>query len=141
MTASNLTAPAPLRSRRPARRAGTSRAADSPRRRLQPFVVFSLAVVAAFFAVIFIRVSLDSTAFQLDELETRIAAEEARHWELRLEIARLQAPDRIQAAATSMGMVFPEERSVLEVAGVGEYEGADPESRWGELKSLLSAQP
>ncbi|MBT8198437.1 MAG: hypothetical protein HKO87_06680 [Acidimicrobiia bacterium] len=128
---------APLR----ARPHGRSLPAASTRRSLHPFLVFTAAVIAAFFAVILIRTSLDTAAFRLDELNAQIEAEETRHWELRLEIARLQAPDRIQTAAAAMGMVYPDNRSILAVAGVGEYEGADPDERWSELKSLLSAQP
>ncbi|MBT8212558.1 MAG: hypothetical protein KJN71_05365 [Acidimicrobiia bacterium] len=137
MTTSPAAAPFPVR-----RRSGRANPSAAPTRRsLHPFIVFTAAVVAAFFAVILIRTSLDTAAFRLDELNAQIEAEESRHWELRLEIARLQAPDRIESAASAMGMVYPEDRSILAVAGVGEFEGADPDERWGELKSLLSAQP
>jgi len=102
--------------------------------------VFTAAVVAVFFAMIYARISLDRTAFVLDDLETQISIEEARHWDLRTEAARLQAPERITARAASLGLVYPEEVITIEVEGFGVDE-SDPEYRWAELRALLSAQP
>ena len=65
---------------------------------------------------------------------------EADYWDLRLEVARLQDPERIAAAAREMGLVFPEERHALDVPRTGGGE-LDPEERWAQLKALLSAQP
>jgi cell division protein FtsL len=110
------------------------------RPRVKPWIAFILAVVVAFFAMIYSRTSLDRSAFDLTELEAQIAEEEARHWDLRVEVARLQNPDRIAEVAKGMGMVFPAQRVSLEVPGVDE-EGLDPEYRWAQLKALLSAQP
>jgi cell division protein FtsL len=102
--------------------------------------IFTIAVLLAFFGMIYSRISLDRSAFVLDELENQIAEEEARHWDLRLEVARLQAPDRITGLAADMGLVYPAERFDLEVPGV-DVEGLDPEYRWAQLRSVLSAQP
>lgn len=114
-----------------------------PRRariRLRPWLVFAVVVIAAFFALIFSRVSLDRSGFELDDLEAQIAIEEARHWDLRVEVARLQDPDRIERIATANGLVYPAERIAIEVPGV-ESEGRDDDYRWAQLKAVLTAQP
>ena len=114
------------------------RGAERPK--IRPWLLLALCVVVAFFGLIVSRISLDRSAFHLEELEDRIAAEEARHWDLRLEAARLQDPERVASEAAGMGLVFPEER--LEVdAPLVDPEGIDPEYRWAQLKTLLSAQP
>lgn len=110
------------------------------RPRLQPWIVFALAVVAAFFALIYSRISLDNSAFELDELADRIVEEEARHWDLRLEVARKQDPERISRLAEGMGLIYPAKRVSLEVNGIDD-EGLDSEYRWAQLKTVLSAQP
>ena len=115
---------------------GKSRA----RPRLHPWAIFALVVILAFFGLIYSRISLDRSAFTLEDLEQRIAIEEARHWDLRVEVARLQSPDRITGIAQDMGMVYPVELVSLEVEGV-DAETLDPEYRWAQLKALLAAQP
>lgn len=103
-------------------------------------MVFVIAVVVAFFAMTYSRISLDRTAFELQSLEADIAAEEALHFDLRVEIARLQNPERITQMAEEMGMVYPEERVPIEVTGIVGAEG-DAEYRWADLRALLSEQP
>lgn len=110
------------------------------RPRLRPWLLFALGVIVAFFGLIVSRISLDRSAFVLDDLDEKIAAAEAQHWDLRLEVARLQSPDRIAAAAAEMGLVFPASRTVLEIPPIVD-EALDPEYRWAQLKALLSAQP
>lgn len=108
--------------------------------RLRPWLVFAGFVVIAFFGLIFSRVSLDRSGFELDDLDQEIAIEEARHWDLRVEVARLQDPGRITAIAAEAGLVYPQERIEIEVPGI-EGEGLDPEYRWAQLKAVLTAQP
>jgi cell division protein FtsL len=110
------------------------------RGQLRPWVIFAVVVVVAFFALILSRVWLDRSGFELDELEQEIAIEEARLRDLRVEVARLQAPDRITAVAIANGLVYPEERIEIEVPGI-EGEQLDPEFRWAQLKVVLTAQP
>jgi cell division protein FtsL len=107
---------------------------------MQPWIIFALAVIVAFFGLIYSRISLDQSAFVLEDLEQQIAAEEARHWDLRVEVARLQSPERITRVASEMGMIYPAELAALEVEGVDASE-LDPEYRWAQLKALLTAQP
>jgi len=100
-------------------------------------MVFVIAVIVAFFAMTYSRISLDRTAFELQRLEADIAAEEALHFDLRVEIARLQNPERITQMAQEMGMVYPGERVPLEVTGIAGAEG-DAEYRWADLRALLN---
>ena len=108
--------------------------------KLRPWIVFTLTVVIAFFAMIYSRISLDRTAFELDELEDRIAEEEARFLELELEVARLQNPARIDELARSLGLEYPTALVSMPVQLI-EVEGLDPDLRLAQLDRLLSAQP
>jgi len=100
-------------------------------------MVFVIAVIVTFFAMTYSRISLDRTAFELQRLEADIGAEEALHFDLRVEIARLQNPERITQMAQEMGMVYPGERVPLEVSGIAGAEG-DTEYRWADLRALLN---
>ncbi|MDJ0960199.1 MAG: hypothetical protein QNJ88_06045 [Acidimicrobiia bacterium] len=108
--------------------------------KLRPWIVFTLTVVVAFFGMIYSRISLDRTAFELDELEGRIAEEEARFLELEVEVAQLLDPARIDQAAAELGLQYPAELVSLEVPAI-EAEGLDPGVRLAQLDNLLSAQP
>ena len=118
----------------------TSEPETNVRPKMRHWFIFTAAVLIAFFGMIYSRISLDHSAFVLEELQEKIEGEEARHWDLRLEVARLQSPERITELATDMGLVYPEQRADLTVPGV-DIEGLDPEYRWAQLRSLLSAQP
>ena len=110
------------------------------RRGLGSWLLFVAIVVAAFYGLIFSRISLDRSAFELDELQEQIAAEEARHFELRVEVAELMDPNRIANAADRLGMVYPAERNQLTADSVSEP-AVQQELRWAQLRTLLSAQP
>lgn len=132
-----MTAPA-----RSTKSAGLSLVVDAKRRRqprLRAWMVFSILVVGAFLLLIYSRIALDGSAFVIDELESQIADEETRYWELRLQVAELQSPERVIRAAEGLGLVYPDARVPLEASGV-EAPGSDIEQRWAELKALLSAQ-
>ena len=107
---------------------------------VRPLVIFILAVTIAFFAVIYSRISLDRTAFDLQLLDREIAAEEERHWDLRAEHARLQTPERITERAAELGLVYPDDRQTIEVTGVESAVGG-PEDRWMDLRALFVEQP
>lgn len=119
--------------RAPMRRVGT-------RQVLRPMVFFTLAVVLVFFGMIYSRISLDRTAFELHGIEKRLAAEERIHWDLRLELARLQDPRRITEAAAGLGLVYPEERITIEAPGIA-AEPEDGSARWTASRSLLAELP
>ncbi len=79
---------------------------------------FTFLAIALFFAMIYLRIALDRSAFELDTLEDQISLEESRQLDLRLEIARLQDPLRISGEAQRIGLTHPEERLLLEVNAV-----------------------
>ncbi len=108
--------------------------------RLRGWLLLTLTVVAAFFLLIYSRVTLDHSAFVLEDVEQRLEAAETRYWELRLEAAELQSPDRITQLARDIGLVYPSEVRTVEVSGIA-IPGGDVEDRWVDLKALLSAQP
>ncbi len=107
---------------------------------VRPLLIFILAVTIAFFAVIYSRISLDRTAFDLQLLDREIAAEEERHWDLRAEHARVQAPDRITERAAELGLVYPDDRQAIDVRGFESAVGG-PEDRWMDLRALFVEQP
>jgi cell division protein FtsL len=78
--------------------------------RIFPLVFFVLGVVVVFFSMIFLRISLDETAFKLDRIETEIGAEQSRQLDLRYDLAGLQDPLRIATEAQRIGLVYPQER-------------------------------
>lgn len=81
--------------------------------RIFPLVLFVLGVVAVFFAMIYLRISLDQTAFELDRIETEIAVQQSRQLDLRYDLAGLQDPLRIATEAQRIGLVYPQERIAL----------------------------
>lgn len=68
--------------------------------------------------IVMARTSLDAGAFQLNDLNTRIAAEQDRQDLLTLRIAELESPTRISPMAEEMGLVYPESRTVLLIDGI-----------------------
>jgi len=111
-----------------------------PRPKISHWIVFAVAVIVAFFGLIYSRISLDRSAFEIQELEAQIAVQEGLHWQLRREFAEIQDPARLEQHIANLGMVFPEERLALSVPVVGVDE-LDPDYRWAQLKAILSAQP
>ena len=119
---------------------GNVRVARRTRPVVRPLVIFILAVIVAFFAVIYTRISLDRTAFELQRLNRAIEAEQEHYWDLRVEYARLQAPDRVTERAAELGLVYPQDLRTIEVAGVTDTVGG-PEERWTEMRALFTEQP
>lgn len=81
--------------------------------------LFIFAVVAVFFGMIFLRISLDETAFELAELEVGIEAEQSRQLDLRYDLASLKDPQRIAAEAERIGLVYPDDRVIIVLDRVG----------------------
>ncbi len=83
--------------------------------RILPLMFFVLAVVAVFFSMIFLRISLDETAFELSNLEADIEFEQSRQLDLRYDLAGLQDPLRIATEAQRIGLDYPDERVAIAV--------------------------
>ena len=125
---------------RSAARHARSRSSERSRPVVRPLLIFTIAVILAFFAVIYSRISLDRTAFELQRLDRAIAAEEERHWDLRVDYARLQAPELITQRAAALGLVYPEDRLTIEISEMANTVGG-PEDRWMDLRALFMEQP
>ena len=114
-----------------------------PRTKISHWVVFALAVTIAFFGLIYSRISLDHSAFEIQELEEQIAIQEELHWQLRYELARIQDPALLEGQIADLGMTYPDQpdqRVALSVPAVSVDE-LDPDYRWAQLEAILSAQP
>ncbi len=105
----------PYASRRALRRA-EAQAVRGPR--IVPLAFFVLVVLAVFFLMIYLRIALDRTAFELDAIETQITKAETRQLDLRLELAKLQDPLRIDQEAREMGLTYPDQRLAVMVDGL-----------------------
>jgi cell division protein FtsL len=81
--------------------------------RIFPLVFFVLAVVVVFFSMIYLRISLDEAAIELNGIETEIAVEQSRQLDLRYDFAALQDPLRIATEAQRIGLVYPQERIAI----------------------------
>ena len=107
--------------------------------RIVPLVFFTVLVMVVFFAMIFLRIALDRTAFELESFERQIATAESLQLDLRLELAQLQDPLRIANEATRMGLTYPEDRVAIVVDGLGD---APVGTRDGQpIQALTSSQP
>ena len=90
-------------------------------------LAFVLLVVFTFLAMVWSRTLLDEGAFQLADLQTRIEQETIRNRLLRLEVARLENPDRMASLAEPLGLFYPDEVVHIQVPGVAPREpGFDP---------------
>lgn len=110
------------------------------RPRVRPLVVFVLAVLVAFFGMIYSRISLDRTAFELQELDHQIAEQQELMDVLRVEAARLKAPAVVTARASELGLVYPESRTPLFLDDTATIDVAERGLR-ADLKAMRSAQP
>jgi cell division protein FtsL len=135
-----MTSNAAVARRRTAAEAHRSHPVAVHRPKLRPWIAFTVAVVVAFFGLIYSRISLDRTAFELEELEDHIAEQEALVFELELEVARLQDPARIDRLAGELGLEYPRALVAVQVPSI-ESDQPDPELRLAQLNRLLTAQP
>lgn len=72
-----------------------------------------LLAVVAFLGLGYARISLDSSAFELAELNRSIDEQAALNERLRLAIARLENPARIAPLAEELGLVIPDDSTPL----------------------------
>lgn len=108
--------------------------------RIAPWLLFTALVIFVFFALIYSRTTLSDSAFRLEEVESQITQEEVLYQQLRLDVARLQSPERIVPLAERIGLVLPSQVRTVEATGVNGA-GDDAEARWAEVKSILTASP
>lgn len=116
-----MTAQAIPHARTRARRSAVTDTAKGPR--VLPLAFFILVVIGVFFLMIFLRIALDRSAFELETIERQIAIEESRQLDLRLELAQLQDPLRIVTEAARMGLEYPDQRVAVVVPGLNTGRG------------------
>ena len=107
---------------------------------LAPWLAFCLVVVVALVGQVVARTALDRGAVGHTELERRIAVEQTRNQELRLEVSRLESPTRVGPLAEDLGMVYPDERIPIVVAGVN-GPGPTDDPRWARMDRYAAAFP
>ena len=70
-------------------------------------------VVAVLFAAVVLNATLASRQGRLDDLRRAVRTADLEHRRLRAEVAELEAPDRIAAAALRLGLERPTELRFL----------------------------
>ncbi|MDE0122466.1 MAG: hypothetical protein OXS33_12185 [bacterium] len=121
------TSPAPSSRNSPLRliSTGTTTSARGPS--VLMLLAFVVLVVFTFLGMVWSRTLLDEGAFQLADLQTRIEQETIRNRLLRLEVARLENPDRMASLAEPLGLFYPDEVVHIQVPGIAPREpGFDP---------------
>lgn len=119
---------------------------ERPRRRLTPAA--GAVLTALLFAVLFALAGAHSLLAQgqvrLDDLDSQLTTEQTRYQALRKEVAEMESPQRIVAAAEERGMVTPEDLVYLQpMASNGSETGSDApvtrpaSSAWTTIKPLL----
>jgi len=131
-----------------------TRRKPTPRRRRQgpapdrhlrlALLTTAVLTVGTIFGAAAFHVLLVQSQFRLDRLKDAAATEQQRYEHLRLEVARLSAPERIVAtAAERLGMVVPPQVAYLPAPSPS---GTDPSSasslagNWSEVKRYLAAR-
>ena len=105
------------------------------------WMLVAVAAVAIFFALVVANTALDRTAFELEEIRSQIVVEQARYDQLRLDVARLRSPERIQPLAEQLGLVYPDPADIRTVTADGVVVAERNDDRWTDMKSILSASP
>jgi hypothetical protein len=114
-------------------------------------VTLTVGMFGALFGVAVSHALLIQSQIKLDEMDQDVAQEQARYEQNRLDVAELESPDRIVAAAHDLGMVEPAETVYLtpgETAGAGvtdEATGTDESestsTSYEEVKPYLGSTP
>lgn len=110
----------------------------------------ALALAAALFGLVAAHAALAGNQFRLQDLERRSAAQQDAYERLRLEVAELEAPQRILAAAREqLGMVEPgavtllappaSRRPAAPAAPSGGAEPAGATAAWAGVKRTLGS--
>lgn len=79
-----------------------------PRLAMAPWLLYTAMLALAFIGLVYAQSSLNTRAMELDTLTEQRVEAELEGDALRIEIARLSAPDRIVGRAEELGMELPE---------------------------------
>lgn len=131
----------------PARHLRVVTSAERARQRLTPKVgvVLTALVFVSLFAVAIAHTLLVQGQIRLDGLDQQLTTEQARYRELRNQVAQMESPARVVAAAQQLGMVAPDDLVYLQ-PDAGEHDSTDGasgtsrhSSDWSAMKPLLDA--
>ena len=123
---------------------------EAERARLVRQLVVAAAVVGALclFGVVVFHVLLTQNQFRLDKLQEQSIERQAEYDRLRLQVAELESPDRIIAAAQTLGMVSPpkvtylaptiEEPGDADTQALTADQASGGESSWSTVKPHLA---
>jgi cell division protein FtsL len=75
--------------------------------------MLSVIGLVLFFGVIYARVFLDKSAFDIADLQNQITTQQQFNQQLRMEVSDLQAPGRVFATAIDMGLIHPEQPPIV----------------------------
>lgn len=140
--------PAPPRDPRHLRVVGPK---ERTRRRLTPAagVVLTGLLFVMLFAIAIAQTVLVQGQIRLDALDKQLATEQARYRVLRNDVAEMESPARVVAAAQQLGMVAPDDlvylqpgavdRSSEATGAVADNPDAPPGTDWSAMKPLLEA--
>ena len=96
-----------------------SRSVTESRAPGMPFIIFASVLVSlALFGLVVLRVMVDQASFRVDELHSKVAIQQATLTQLRYADSVQEAPARIAAVATQLGMVPAVQPVVLGPGGV-----------------------
>jgi len=113
-------------------------------------VLGALAAVAVAFGLVYVHVRLEARQMQLNQLESRVQAEQATYQDLRVQVARLSSPANVAAEAEGrLGMVMPTKvvylRPTVTVAGDEPSSALAPvnqpvvgDASWPQIKASLA---
>lgn len=124
------------------------------RRRLTPAagVLFTGLLFVTLFAIAISHALLVQGQIRLDDFDGKLSVEQARYEVLRKEVAEMESPSRVVAAAQGLGMVAPDDLVYLQPApepsaadgrtatpGPGSASRTGNENSWSVMKPLLDA--
>lgn len=104
-------------------------AAPRPRRTLRiTTVALSLLAMLLLFGLVGFQALIVSNQSVIDDLDVRLDEVNRTNQRLRLEVAELEAPDRITSIAlATLGMVWPERVQMLEPISAAELDPVEPQ--------------
>jgi len=124
-----MTAPA-LRRTRPSLRAIPGLRSGLAETAVRYGWVFMLSVIGLmlFFGVIYARVFLDKSAFDIADFQSEIATQQQLNQQLHLQVSELEAPGRVFGVATELGLIHPDQPPiVVNAIAVGQQSGQQRE--------------
>lgn len=127
--------------------------AERVRRRLTPAtgVLCTGLLFVTLFAIAIAHALLVQGQIRLDGVDEQLTVEQARYEQLRKEVAEMESPSRVVAAAQGLGMVAPDDLVYLQpdaadpasghapatTAGAGSATRTDDGNSWSVMKPLL----